>query len=108
MVNAVTLSVPLFPTYTYFVFGAMASAPGAASTGAGLAGGASGGDAGFREKALAAFKRLADHAGLIMVSHAEGTLKQFCKAGIFLHDGHAHWFDDIGDALKEYNSSLKQ
>ena len=36
MLNAVTLSVPLFPTYTCFVFGAMASAPGAASTGAGL------------------------------------------------------------------------
>ena len=65
------------------------------------------GDAAFREKALAAFKRLADHAGLIMVSHAEAPLKQFCKAGILLHNGRAHWFDAIGDALKEYNASLK-
>jgi capsular polysaccharide transport system ATP-binding protein len=65
------------------------------------------GDAAFRDKALAAFKKLADHAGLIMVSHAEGTLRQFCKAGIFLHEGRAHWFDDLNDALKEYTASLK-
>jgi len=64
------------------------------------------GDAAFRDKALAAFKELADHAGLIMVSHNEGTLKQFCTAGIFLHDGQARWFDDINDALKAYKTSL--
>jgi capsular polysaccharide transport system ATP-binding protein len=64
------------------------------------------GDAAFRDKALAAFRNLADRASLIMVSHGEGTLKQFCKAGIFLHEGRAHWFDDIGDALKAYKASL--
>jgi capsular polysaccharide transport system ATP-binding protein len=63
------------------------------------------GDAAFRKKASAAFKKLADHASLIMVSHGEGTLRQFCTAGIWLHDGHAHWFDDINDALKAYKDS---
>lgn len=64
------------------------------------------GDASFRNKAAAAFKNLADRAGLIMVSHGEGTLKQFCQAGIWLHEGQAHWFDNIDDALKAYKESL--
>lgn len=63
------------------------------------------GDAAFKEKAAAAFKKLADHASLIMVSHGEGTLRQFCTAGIWLNEGHAYWFDDISDALKEYKKS---
>jgi capsular polysaccharide transport system ATP-binding protein len=66
----------------------------------------SAGDAAFKNKAAAAFKNLADHASLIMVSHSDGTLKQFCSAGIWIHDGKAHWFDQIDDALKAYKSSL--
>ncbi|MBE9607838.1 ABC transporter ATP-binding protein [Chitinilyticum piscinae] len=65
------------------------------------------GDAAFRNKAAAAFKKLSDHAGLIMVSHGEGTLRQFCQAGIWLHQGQAYWFDDIEDALKNYKDSIK-
>ncbi|MBI5429083.1 MAG: ABC transporter ATP-binding protein [Nitrosomonadales bacterium] len=63
------------------------------------------GDAAFRSKAVTAFKNLANHASLIMVSHDEGTLKQFCTAGIWLNTGQAHWFDDIGEALKAYKDS---
>lgn len=64
------------------------------------------GDAAFKEKAAAAFQALSDRAGLIMVSHGEGTLKEFCKAGIWLHEGRAYWFDSINDALSEYKKSL--
>ena len=64
------------------------------------------GDAAFKQKAATAFKQLANHAGLIMVAHGEGTLKQFCSAGIWLHQGRAHWFDQIDDALKAYKDSL--
>lgn len=64
------------------------------------------GDAAFRKKAAAAFKNLADHASLIMVSHGEGTLKQFCQAGIWIHQGKAQWFDEIDAALKAYKDSL--
>lgn len=64
------------------------------------------GDAAFKKKASDAFKKLADHASLIMVSHGEETLKQFCSAGILLSNGKAHWFDDINDALKAYKESL--
>lgn len=64
------------------------------------------GDAAFKNKAAAAFKKLADHASLIMVSHGESTLRQFCSAGIWIHDGKAHWFDQIDDALKAYKNTL--
>lgn len=64
------------------------------------------GDAAFRIKAAAAFKKLVGRASLIMVSHAEGVLKQFCTAGIWLDAGKAHWFDNIDDALNAYKESL--
>lgn len=64
------------------------------------------GDAAFQKKALAAFKSLTSRASLIMVSHADGTLKEFCTAGIWLHEGKAHWFDRLDDALKAYKESL--
>ena len=66
----------------------------------------SAGDAAFKNKAAKAFKKLADHASLIMVSHGESTLRQFCQAGIWIHEGKAHWFDQVDDALKAYKSAL--
>lgn len=66
------------------------------------------GDAVFTKKAAAAFKGLANKAGLIMVSHGEGTLKQFCQSGIWLNKGQAHWFENIDDALVAYKESLPQ
>lgn len=65
------------------------------------------GDAAFRKKAADAFKNLVDRAGLIMVSHGEGTLKQFCTAGIWMHQGKAYWFDEIDDALKAYKETIR-
>lgn len=61
------------------------------------------GDRGFRRKAETAFRDLLEESSLIMVSHGEKALKQFCKAGILLNRGQAHWFDDVDDALKEYH-----
>lgn len=65
----------------------------------------SAGDAAFRKKASGAFKKLTEKSGLIMVSHSEGTLREFCQAGIWLHEGQAHWFDNLEDALKNYKDS---
>ena len=64
------------------------------------------GDAAFLNKTTEAFEKLVDRAGLIMVSHSEETLRKFCTAGIWLHEGKAHWFDRLDDALKAYNKSL--
>lgn len=64
------------------------------------------GDAAFRQKAANAFKTMTNRAGLIMVAHDNKTLRQFCQAGVWLHQGQAHWFDQIDDALNAYKDSL--
>jgi len=64
------------------------------------------GDAAFKRKAKRAFSNLAGKSSLVMVSHGEGTLRQFCDAGIWLHEGKAYWFDNVDDALKAYKGSL--
>lgn len=66
------------------------------------------GDAAFRKKAADAFKAMSNRAGLIMVAHDESTLKRFCQSGVWVHEGKAHWFDDIDDALKAYKDSIKK
>ena len=66
------------------------------------------GDVAFKNKAKQAFQNLVGRAGLIMVSHQERTLKEFCTAGIWLNDGQAVWFDDIDDALDAYRDSQPQ
>jgi len=66
----------------------------------------SAGDAAFNKKAADAFEKLSDHASLIMVSHSEDTLKQFCTAGIWINNGKAQWFDQIDDALSAYKGSI--
>lgn len=63
------------------------------------------GDAKFRKKAADAFKDKTGKKSVIMVSHDEGTLRQFCQSAILINEGTAHWFDDLGDALKEYKGN---
>jgi capsular polysaccharide transport system ATP-binding protein len=64
------------------------------------------GDSAFRQKAAKAFKDMVDRSSLIMVSHSDRTLRDFCQSGIWLNKGKAHWFDDLEDALKAYNDSI--
>jgi capsular polysaccharide transport system ATP-binding protein len=60
------------------------------------------GDAAFRRKTLNAFRQLAGHGSVIMVSHSEATLREYCASGILLQQGKAHWFDELDDALAKY------
>ncbi|MFH7587447.1 ABC transporter ATP-binding protein [Oceanimonas smirnovii] len=61
------------------------------------------GDRAFKEKASKAFKEKVGQASLIIVSHAEGILKELCQAGIYLKNGQAIWYDDINDAIAAYH-----
>ncbi len=63
------------------------------------------GDRAFKEKASKAFRDKVGQASLIIVSHAEGILKDLCQAGIWLHQGEATWFDDINDAIAMYHAA---
>jgi capsular polysaccharide transport system ATP-binding protein len=66
------------------------------------------GDAIFRKKATEAFKARVGEASLIIVSHAEGILKELCQAGIYIANGQAIWFDDINEALSVYKQSSEK
>jgi len=66
------------------------------------------GDAAFRKKATKEFKQRVNSSSLIMVSHSVGILKDLCQAGIWLKDGNAIWFDDIHQAVKSYQDSVKK
>ncbi len=63
------------------------------------------GDANFKKKASDAFKNIVTQASLIMVSHDERALKEFCQSGILINDGQAYWFDHLDDALQAYKDS---
>ena len=63
------------------------------------------GDANFRKKAADAFKNIVSQSSLIMVSHNELELKEFCQSGILINDGHAYWFDHLDDAFYAYKDS---
>ncbi|SOZ38293.1 ABC transporter ATP-binding protein [Cupriavidus neocaledonicus] len=64
------------------------------------------GDAAFKRKSQKAFEDLAGRAGLVMVSHSESTLKNFCQSAVWLHQGQAHWFDSVEEALHAYRDSI--
>lgn len=66
------------------------------------------GDKIFRQKCQDAFENKLADAQIIMVSHAEPTLRQYCDAALLLRDGGAWFFDDVDDGLKAYNEALKQ
>ena len=67
------------------------------------------GDAAFKAKAQQVFQERLGQASVIMVSHSEDILRELCQAGLWLRKGEEPlWFDDIGDALKAYNDSVKQ
>jgi capsular polysaccharide transport system ATP-binding protein len=61
------------------------------------------GDRAFKAKAKKAFRDRVGRASLIMVSHGEAMLRDLCEAGIFLHEGSAHWYDDIDEAIAAYH-----
>jgi capsular polysaccharide transport system ATP-binding protein len=60
------------------------------------------GDANFKEKARNAFRTIVSQSSVIMVSHDERALKEFCQSGILIQDGQAYWFDHLDDALRAY------
>ncbi|MCY0386882.1 ABC transporter ATP-binding protein [Robbsia sp. Bb-Pol-6] len=62
------------------------------------------GDAAFRKKSRRAFSDLASQAGLVMVSHDERTLRDFCDSALWLHEGKARYFDRLADGLARYTA----
>ena len=61
------------------------------------------GDARFKTKAKAQLKKKIENCHAILVSHDMKTLREMCQAGLLVHEGELHYFDDIEEGIKRYN-----
>jgi capsular polysaccharide transport system ATP-binding protein len=61
------------------------------------------GDARFKAKCLEAFNERRKRSDIIMVSHSEGTIRQYCDMGAVLHDGELTLYDNLEEALAVYS-----
>jgi capsular polysaccharide transport system ATP-binding protein len=62
------------------------------------------GDKRFKARAEAIFDAKRERANLIMVSHSTGTLQRFCDMGAILYGGELALYDDLADAIKDYDA----
>jgi capsular polysaccharide transport system ATP-binding protein len=63
------------------------------------------GDSRFQKRSKAAFKEKLERANIIMVSHSNATLRDYCEVGAVLHEGRLTLFDDIKDAISQHEAN---
>jgi capsular polysaccharide transport system ATP-binding protein len=64
------------------------------------------GDARFKRKSKEVFRERMKHASAIMVSHNMRDVKNFCDAGLVLHEGKIEFFDEVDSAIKRHKNLL--
>jgi capsular polysaccharide transport system ATP-binding protein len=64
------------------------------------------GDSNFRKKCKSVFEEKLLHSDIIMVSHSNGALKDYCSTGIVLEDGSLTYFANIEDAIKRHDENM--
>jgi capsular polysaccharide transport system ATP-binding protein len=60
------------------------------------------GDANFKKKSEKLLLEKYEKTKLIMVSHSMATLKKNCDAGLLIHQQNLVFFDNVNDAIQEY------
>ena len=65
------------------------------------------GDARFRKKSKEALMKKIESCNVLLVSHDMGTLRDICDVGIVSNNAQLHFFDDINDAIKMYETINK-
>ena len=64
------------------------------------------GDARFKRKSKDVFRSRMAESSAIMVSHNMSEIKNFCDAGLVLHDGKIEVYDDIENAIERHQELL--
>jgi len=64
------------------------------------------GDARFKKKSRALFRERMRNSSAIMVSHSMKDIRDFCNAGLILHNGEIEIYDDVEDAIKRHQEIL--
>jgi capsular polysaccharide transport system ATP-binding protein len=65
------------------------------------------GDARFRKKSHEVFRQRMAESSAIMVSHSMAEIRNFCDAGLVLHDGEIEVFDRIDDAIRRHEQLMR-
>ncbi|MCL8382354.1 ABC transporter ATP-binding protein [Xanthobacter aminoxidans] len=65
------------------------------------------GDSRFQLKCNRAFAERRARAGMIMASHATGTIKDYCTAGLVLQRGRLMMFEDVNDAIEAHRQQME-
>ncbi|WP_153772192.1 ABC transporter ATP-binding protein [Labrenzia sp. CE80] len=64
------------------------------------------GDTNFKKKCKRVFEHKLQHSDIIMVSHSNSSLKEYCTTGIVLEDGQLTYFPNIEDAINLHNENM--
>ncbi len=64
------------------------------------------GDSRFKRKSLGIFKSRLKDAGLLMVSHSIGTIRNYCDAGVVLENGRARYYADVEEAIAAHEANM--
>ncbi|WP_386685093.1 ABC transporter ATP-binding protein [Loktanella sp. R86503] len=64
------------------------------------------GDASFKRKSRAVFRERVKDSSAILVSHDMKQVREFCEAGILLHDGHLKYYEDLDEAIAHHQALL--
>jgi len=66
------------------------------------------GDARFKKKSKEALMKKIENCHVLLVSHNMQTLKEICDAGIVVNQGQMYYYNDINDAISEYDNINKK
>ncbi len=66
------------------------------------------GDAKFQKRCAEIFEERRKYASVILVSHSDRQLKQFCDIGGVLHNGKLRFYNDLDEAIQLYQQILMQ
>jgi len=62
------------------------------------------GDKRFKKKSKDALMKKIESCNVLLVSHSMDTLKEICDVGIVVDSAKLHYFDNINDAIKMYDT----
>lgn len=63
------------------------------------------GDRRFRERCRQAFAERSNRSSIIIVSHHQATIRQWCDQCAVLRNGQLEWYDDVDEAVASYEGA---
>ncbi|WP_298497841.1 ABC transporter ATP-binding protein [uncultured Maritimibacter sp.] len=61
------------------------------------------GDRRFKKKSNDALRAKIENARVIMISHSESTIREYCDSGVLVHGSKLYYYDDLEGLLADYN-----